>query len=135
MPHKCARCGREYRTNECEILRGCRECGGKKFVFIPRVERTAEEGEGGAAPVPAPVNAAPVAAAAGEEEGEPQPEAPLLGADRLESIRIVAPGTYELNIEKLAMTDERVVGIGRGEGSYLVDLLSMVRSRKKKPKK
>jgi len=47
----------------------------------------------------------------------------------------VAPGTYELNIGKLATSDERVVGIGKGEGSYLVDLLSMVRSRRKKAKK
>lgn len=135
MPHRCVRCGKEYRTNECEILRGCRECGGKKFVFIPHVERAADEGDRVATAIPVPVKTAPGEAAGGEDEKDAHPEVPLLGADRLESIRIVAPGTYELNIEKLAMTDERVVGIGKGEGSYLVDLLSMVRSRKKKSKK
>jgi predicted nucleic acid-binding Zn-ribbon protein len=51
--------------------------------------------------------------------------------ERVESIRIVSPGTYELNIEKMADSDERVVGIGSG-GSYVVDLLSMVKSNKKK---
>jgi len=52
----------------------------------------------------------------------------------VESIRIVSPGTYEVNIEKLAHSDERVVGFGHG-GSYGVDLLSMMKSKKKREKK
>lgn len=130
MPHKCVRCGKEYRTNECEILKGCRECGGKKFVFIPQVEREPDKEH---------VTPATPAASSGaqdkEKEPDTAPDVPLLGTDRLESIRIVAPGTYELNIEKLATSDERVVGVGKGEGSYLVDLLSMVRPGRKKTKK
>ena len=51
--------------------------------------------------------------------------------DRVESIRIIAPGTYELNIEKMARSDERVVGLGK-EGSYALDLLSMAGSKKGK---
>ena len=54
--------------------------------------------------------------------------------DRVESVRIVAPGTYELNIEKMAKSDERVVSVGN-EGHYVVDLLSMVRPKKKKERK
>ncbi len=130
MPHKCVRCGKEYRTNECEILKGCRECGGKKFVFIPQVEREPEK-----EPVTPVTSAASPETQDKEKEPDTAPDVPLLGTDRLESIRIVAPGTYELNIEKLATSDERVVGIGKGEGSYLVDLLSMVRPGRKKAKK
>jgi len=126
MPHRCVKCGKEYRTNECEILKGCRECGGKKFIFVPLVEREKEP----STPVAAPVK---------EEKGPKEEETPELipvpSHDRLESIRIVSPGTYELNIEKLASSDERVVGVGKGEGSYLVDLLSMVKPKKKKDKK
>lgn len=126
MPHRCVKCGREYRTNECEILKGCRECGGKKFIFVPLVEREIE-----------PKHPEHVAI---REEKKPEEEEntdiiPVTDYNRLESIRIVSPGTYELNIEKLAGSDERVVGVGKGEGSYLVDLLSMVRPKKKKNRK
>jgi len=51
--------------------------------------------------------------------------------DRIESIRIISPGTYELNIEKLANSDERVVGIGT-DGNYLLDLHSMIKPGKDK---
>lgn len=126
MPHRCVKCGREYRTNECEILKGCRECGGKKFIFVPLVERQIEQ------KTPEHVTV--------REEKKPKEEEnediiPVSDYNRLESIRIVSPGTYELNIEKLAGSDERVVGVGKGEGSYLVDLLSMVRPKKKKNRK
>jgi hypothetical protein len=61
--------------------------------------------------------------------------APVPEADRVESIRIVSPGTYELNISKMAESDERVVATG-GDGSYMVDLFSMMKPRrKKKPEK
>jgi len=125
MPHRCVNCGREYRTNECEILKGCRECGGKKFIFVPLVERSREE-----EPVPTEGTRDKVQREVETQEAELPP-----GHEPLESIRIVSPGTYELNIEKLANSDERVVGVGKGEGSYLVDLLSMVRPKKKKNRK
>ena len=51
--------------------------------------------------------------------------------DRVETIRIVAPGTYELNIEKMAKSDERIVSVGK-EGSYIVDLMSMAKDEPKK---
>jgi len=127
MPHRCVKCGKEYPTNECEILKGCRECGGKKFIFIPVIEHEGEP----SSPAPLPERVEPDAA--GKES--PDEMIPAPDHDRLESVRIVSPGTYELNIEKLASSDERVVGVGKGEGSYLVDLLSLVKPKKKKTKK
>ncbi|MFY1645370.1 OapC/ArvC family zinc-ribbon domain-containing protein [Methanoculleus bourgensis] len=47
----------------------------------------------------------------------------------MESIRILAPGSYELNIEKLARSDEVVLGLEK-EGRYMVDILSMARKKK-----
>ena len=49
--------------------------------------------------------------------------------ERIESIRILGPGSYELNIEKLARSDEVVVGLEK-EGRYVVDILSMAKKRK-----
>jgi hypothetical protein len=49
--------------------------------------------------------------------------------ERIESIRILGPGSYELNIEKLARSDEVVVGLEK-EGKYVVDILSMAKKKK-----
>jgi hypothetical protein len=53
--------------------------------------------------------------------------------DRVETIRIVAPGSYELNLEKMAESDERIVSVGK-EGSYIIDLMSMSKDEPKKKK-
>jgi len=54
--------------------------------------------------------------------------------DRVETIRIVAPGSYELNLEKMAESDERIVSVGK-EGSYIIDLMSMSRDEAEKKKR
>ena len=38
MPHKCTKCGREYKDGSTEILKGCASCGGKKFLYIKEAE-------------------------------------------------------------------------------------------------
>lgn len=132
MPHKCTKCGREFEDGSTEILRGCPSCGGKKFLYIGEStrhddvleEKTIEE----------------IAAETGEEElevkGAPSPartaeENRIDCYDRVESIRIVGPGSYELNIEKLARDDEMVVGLGK-DGQYVVDIFSMGKRKKKR---
>lgn len=119
MPHKCTKCGREYKDGSTEILKGCESCGGKKFLYVKEEElhkdvleeKTIEE----------------IAEESHEvvlEVIEPQQQKPVEMYDRVETIRIVAPGSYELNLEKMAKTDERVVSVGK-EGSYIIDLMSM----------
>lgn len=121
MAHTCAKCGKVYPDSSAEILRGC-SCGGRKFYFErPEARKesmatTLQEQEARAAEEPP---AAP---------GEPAREDRF---SRVESIRILGPGTYELNIEKMAESDDRVVGLG-SEGSYAVDLLSMAGTKKDK---
>jgi predicted nucleic acid-binding Zn-ribbon protein len=43
MPHQCLNCGRIIGRGSNEILKGCSECGGKKFMFVdsplPREQR------------------------------------------------------------------------------------------------
>jgi predicted nucleic acid-binding Zn-ribbon protein len=34
MPHKCTKCGREYKDGSTEILKGCASCGGKRFLYV-----------------------------------------------------------------------------------------------------
>ena len=38
MPHKCTKCGREYKDGSTEILKGCASCGGKKFLYVKDTE-------------------------------------------------------------------------------------------------
>jgi predicted nucleic acid-binding Zn-ribbon protein len=54
--------------------------------------------------------------------------------DRIESIRILGPGRYELNIERLAKSDDMVLGLGK-DGQYAVDITSMARPSAKSSKK
>ena len=123
MVHTCVKCGKVYPDSSAEILTGCSQCRGKKFYF-ERPGATKRK-TSAAEPAPAPAPAAPPAAPAHKEPDDEERRS------RVESIRIVAPGTYELNIEKMARSDDRVVGLGR-EGSYAVDLLSMSGAKKKR---
>lgn len=125
MPHKCIQCGRDYKDASPVILRGCESCGGRKFLFVGENDRNKDIMLGQSAEAlakEAPEQVLEVNETTSETK-EPH--------DRVESIRIISPGTYELNIEKLASTDERVVGIGT-EGSYLLDLHSMIKPGKDK---
>lgn len=121
MVHTCAKCGKVYPDSSAEILIGCSQCGGKKFYFERPGAKKKKAIASEQAPAPAERPAAPACEEPAEEER----------GSRVESIRIVAPGTYELNIEKMARSDDRVVGLGQ-EGSYAVDLLSMSGAKKKK---
>jgi uncharacterized protein len=125
MPHKCVQCGRDYKDASPVILRGCESCGGRKFLYVGENDRNRDvllEQSAEALAKEAPDHVLVVST---EQEGKTE------SLDRVESIRIIAPGTYELNIEKLANSDERVVGIGT-EGNYLLDLHSMIKPGKDK---
>ena len=130
MPHKCTKCGREYEDGSTEILKGCASCGNKKFLYVREgdihddvlEEKSIHE----------------IAEETKEEileVVEPKKKKEVEMYDRVETIRIVAPGSYELNLEKMAQGDERIVSVGK-EGSYIIDLMSMTKDDpKSKPKK
>ncbi|HEU17160.1 MAG TPA: hypothetical protein ENO06_00335 [Methanolinea sp.] len=125
MPHKCVKCGKIYPDSSSEIFEGCEQCGGRKFLYVAS-ESTRRK-------IPERIPSVEPRSDTKEDTGDSEE----VGEDlynRVESIRIVSPGTYELNIEKLAESGERVVGFGKG-GSYGVDLLSMMKSKKKKREK
>lgn len=125
MPHKCTKCGREYKDGSTEILKGCASCGNKKFLYVKEEdihndvleEKTISE----------------IADDTKEEvlevvESRDKKQVEMY--DRVETIRIVSPGSYELNLEKMAQSDERIVSVGK-EGSYLIDLMSMTKEEPK----
>jgi len=125
MPHKCIKCGREFEDGSTQILRGCPSCSGKKFLYVKEDERHADVLEEKRLETLI------------EEKSEAVLEVkhiPLKETEfynRIETIRILEPGKYELNIEKLAKSDEMIYGIGK-EGKYVVDISSMAKQNKKK---
>jgi predicted nucleic acid-binding Zn-ribbon protein len=128
MPHKCTKCGREYKDGSTEILRGCASCGGKKFLYIKEAEINNDVLE---------EKSIEEIAEESKEEVLEIVEKPTTSKkevemyDRVETIRIVSPGSYELNLEKMAKSDERIVSVGK-EGSYIIDLMSMAKDEPKK---
>ena len=125
MPHKCTKCGREFKDGSTEILKGCPSCGSKKFLYIREEHRHRDVLE--------EKTITEIAKETKEEVLEVE-DAPTKTADlqgRVESIRILAPGSYELNLKKLAESNDMVVGIGK-EASYLVDISSMGKKEENK---
>ncbi len=124
IPHKCTQCGREFEDGSTKILKGCPSCGGKKFLYIREAERHDD--------VLKEKTVSEIVRETGRDVLEVRPDRQrkeIEVFDRIESIRILGPGSYELNIEKLAKSDEFVVGLEK-EGKYVVDILSMARKKK-----
>jgi hypothetical protein len=129
MPHKCTKCGREYKDGSTEILKGCASCGGKKFLYVKEAELNKDVLEEKSIEEIADETHEEILEVAGPTKKQVEMY------DRVETIRIVSPGSYELNLEKMAQTDERIVSVGK-EGSYIIDLMSMAKDApKKKPRK
>jgi len=102
MPHRCTKCGKEYADGDIRILQGC-ECGNNKFLYVPKEERKQEKKK--------------------EKEEIAVPE--------VESVKILHPGMYEINLEKVFSRDEIVIAL-REEGRYIIHLPSLLKRRKKK---
>ena len=129
MPHKCTKCGREYKDGSTEILKGCASCGGKKFLYIREAEINKDVLEEKSIDEIADETHEEIL-----EIVEPKKKKEVEMYDRVETIRIVSPGSYEINLEKMAKTDERIVSVGK-EGSYIIDLMSMAKDEPKKKRR
>jgi predicted nucleic acid-binding Zn-ribbon protein len=91
-----------------EILRGCPGCGGNLFLYIRKEE----------------------AASAIDlvDRIKVEDKAPL-EVDKIESLKILSPGIYELNLDALLERKEIVMGM-KENGSYVIHLPSLFKKRK-----
>jgi predicted nucleic acid-binding Zn-ribbon protein len=137
MPHICTRCNNVFSAGE-DILKGCPVCGWRKFMFVRRpsqVENPSEPLISKAMGVRAPPRSPPSSPAAQIEpqiqrrEEAKAPEKPESQKETLESIKITAPGTYELNLPTLFEREELIMAVK--EGTYFIDLSSAFRKGKK----
>ena len=142
MPHICTRCSNVFDLGE-DILKGCPNCGWKKFMFTKkkpldekaqlqqpeqiitramgvRIPPRRMENESMAVDkqMPATQKSDPVATCDDKPDGK-----------TLESIKITAPGTYELNLPSLFEREELIMAVK--EGTYFIDLTSAFKKSKK----
>ena len=115
MPNQCVRCGKFYDDGAEEILKGC-PCGGRLFFYINK--KKLEESKN------------IVTDLTTKEKDEIEKDVfDLIGIERdmekpvvldLESIRIIKPGKYELDIVNLFRKRPLIYKLE--EGKYLIDL-------------
>ena len=114
MPHQCVRCNTIYDDGANEILKGC-SCGAKLFAFIRK--KHLEEGK------------KMISNLSTEEKEQVEKDVKdLIGSEEpdkpvvldLESIRILKPGKYELDIVHMFKKDPLVFKLE--EGKYIIDL-------------
>ena len=127
MPHQCVSCNEIYQDGSKEILDGCSECGGKFFFFIKKGK----------------VEEAKKRANKLSKEQKTQIEhdvLDLIGEDYdrdkpvvldLESINVVGPGSYELDLVNL-FTDKQPLVYKLEEGKYVVDVIETFNRQGKK---
>ena len=117
MPHQCVRCGRMYDDGAAEILKGC-SCGAKMFYFI-RPEKLKQLKE----------ERIPVSRK--EQEQIEKDVYDLIGDEidmekpvilDIESIEILKPGKYKLDLVKLFKAKEPLI-YKLEDGKYIVDLV------------
>jgi predicted nucleic acid-binding Zn-ribbon protein len=146
MPHRCTRCGTIFEDGDSVILSGCPNCGWNKFLYVKK-EPESMENQGRLSleeqkldlesSLDEVVRNIDEALASEQENVKQEPEAERrTDEERMESVRILGPGSYELNLDTLFERKELVMAI-REEGSYALHLPSVFNQKKEraKPKK
>ncbi len=116
MPHRCIRCGTIYDDGANEILKGC-PCGAKLFFFIKK--KHLEESE------KIIVNLSQEEKKQMEQDvfelvgAKPDEEKPVV-LD-FESIRVLKPGQYLLDLVNLFKKDQPLV-FKLADGKYIIDI-------------
>lgn len=115
MPHQCVRCNTFYEDGSKEILKGC-TCGARLFFYIKK--KDVEQGQkiiNNLAPEDKKQIEKDISEILHVKNDE---NAPIV-LD-LESIRVVRPGKYELDLVHMFKKDPLVIKLE--EGKYIIDL-------------
>jgi predicted nucleic acid-binding Zn-ribbon protein len=117
MPHQCVRCGTLYEDGDNALLKGC-DCGARLFFFIKKDKLKK-------------IQEATEQLTLKEKEQIEKDVFDLVGSELdksdpvildLESIRILKPGKYELDLVHLFKKEPLIFKVG--EGKYMIDLIA-----------
>ncbi len=125
MPHQCVRCDTLYDDGAQEILKGC-PCGGKLFFYIKkeRLEKAKAEDK---------IQLSPV-----QKEQIEKDVYDMTGIDDMdrpvvldiESIKVLKPGKFELDLVKLFKGDPLIFKLASGK--YIIDVAETFRQMRRK---
>lgn len=125
MPHQCVRCNTLYEEGSNELLKGCNKCGGKFFFYIKQADLDE------AKKITQDLSA--------EDKGQIEQDIfSIIGNEYdssmpvfldFESVRILSPGKYELDIVNLFRGKPIIYKVE--DGKYIIDLKSTFRSVRK----
>ena len=123
MPHQCVKCGEMYPDGSQELLKGCAKCGGKFFFFI-RKERLDEQKK-----IRKEIQKEDLK----KMEQDVRSLMPKVKKDEpvildLETIRVIGPGKYEIDVGSLMRGNPVIIQVG--DGKYYIDLFTMMKQKK-----
>jgi len=122
MPHQCVHCSKIIEVGSKEILEGCNSCGGKFFFYI-RDEQVPAIIESQETPIP---DFDSVDKRKVEEDVrsilkiEDDTKPVILD---LESVRVLNPGKFEIDI--VSLMNRKPIVFKLSEGKYIIDIESM----------
>jgi uncharacterized protein len=131
MPHRCVRCGTMYEDGAKEILKGC-SCGARLFFFVKKkdIDKSDEMIENLTDKDKSQIENDVYDIIGVEKKND---DAPVV-LD-LESIKILKPGKFELDLVNLFNKDQPLV-YKLEEGKYVIDIAeSFVREKEAKEEK
>ena len=113
MPHKCLTCSSVYDNTSDVIIKGCPKCGKKLFLYLKELPKNKEEIE---------LTNEQKDLILTELESlidVNEPETPIIL--KLENIRVISPGKYEIDINQLMKKDKPLIYKVQ-DGTYLIDI-------------
>ncbi len=128
MPHKCTKCGHVFDDGSTSVLTGCPSCGANKFLYV-KLDKSAHAPHDRSSEQTAHVSqgtdlkertAMPV-----DQQGT------KVDPSRVESIRILGPGSYEINIPALIERKEIVMAL-KEDGNYVIHMPSAFNKKRAK---
>lgn len=114
MPHQCLGCETVYDNTSDVILKGCPNCGKKLFLYIKETPIKKEEIE--LSKIQKDLILKEVESLTGSTIDL---ESPIIL--KLENIRVLSPGKYEIDINQL-MKKEKPLIYKVQDGTYVIDL-------------
>lgn len=125
MPHQCVHCSKIIEVGSKEILDGCSKCGSRFFFYI-RDEVAQRMKEQAQVPLQefSPAQKEKVESDVREILKVEDDEEPVI-LD-IESVRVTAPGKYEIDL--VSLLNRKPLVFKLEEGKYLIDVESSLKS-------
>lgn len=129
MPHQCVRCNTFYDDGNEAILKGC-SCGAKLFFFIrkERLEQIQKASE--QVPQVSEEERKQIESDVFDVLGVKEPDEPVV-LD-LESVRVLKPGKYEIDLVQLFKGEPLIFKLA--DGKYIIDIAETFRRLRKDKK-